>query len=73
MLRRLAPLAQPQATPLAPATDSGVPIGGLLARLMAAAGIDPNDPRNLSPSLPSDQLKAFQHDDPALPWIKRVR
>jgi hypothetical protein len=59
------------AAPLAPAANTDPSVGGLLARLMAAAGVDPDNPNQLAPPPFADQLRAFYRDDPAQPWFMR--
>jgi hypothetical protein len=46
--------------------------GGLLSRLAALAGIDPQDPSQLAPPL-DEQLRGFYRDDPIRPWFVQRR
>jgi hypothetical protein len=61
------------AAPLAPAANPNPPVGGLLARLMAAAGVDPDSPNQPAPPPLADQLRGFYRDDPSQPWFPRRR
>jgi len=56
------------APPLAPSDDSNFS-GGLLGRLVALAGIDPQNPTQPAPSPLDDQLRGFYRDDPRQPWL----
>jgi hypothetical protein len=50
--------------------DSGVVLG----RLVALAGIDPQNPAQLAPPALDDQLRGFYRDDPVQPWfVQRQR
>ena len=60
------------AAPLAPSDDSSLS-GGLLGRLMAIAGIDPQNPDQLAPPQQNDRLRAFYGDDPLRPWTLQRR
>jgi hypothetical protein len=56
----------PAAT-LAPSDDSNFS-GGLLGRLAALMGVDPQNPDQLAPLPQDDELRAFYRDNPAQPW-----
>jgi len=59
------------AAPLVPSDDADFS-GGLLGRLMAVAGIDPQNPNQLAPPQ-DDELRAFYRDDPVRPWTLQRR
>jgi hypothetical protein len=52
--------------PVAPPSDDSNFSGGLLGRLAALMGVDPQNPDQLAP--PPDELRAFYRDNPAQPW-----
>jgi hypothetical protein len=60
------------AAPLAPPDDSNFS-GGLLGRIAALMGVDPQNPDRLAPPQ-DDELRAFYRDYPAQPWnLPRLR
>ena len=73
--RRIVEQSQPSAfdtTPAVPLVPPDDPYfsGGLLGRLIALAGIDPQNPAQLAPPLMDDQLREFYRDDQAQPWFR---
>jgi len=64
-------LAAPFA-PLAPSENANFS-GGLLGRLTALAGLDPQDPTRLAPPPLDDQLRGFYRDDPVQPWFAQLQ
>jgi hypothetical protein len=52
--------------PAAPPSDDSNFSGGLLGRLAALMGVDPQNPDQLVP--PPDELRALYRDNPAQPW-----
>jgi hypothetical protein len=54
--------------PLVPADDS-IFFGGLLGRLTALAGINPQNPERFAPPPQDDVLRGFYRDDPKQPWL----
>jgi hypothetical protein len=59
--------------PFVPSDDPNFS-GGLLGRLVALVGIDPQDPTQPAPQPLDDQLRGFYRDDPAQPWfVQRQR
>jgi len=55
------------AAPLVPSDDANFS-GGLLGRLMAVAGIDPQNPDRYATPPQDDELRTFYRDDPVQPW-----
>jgi hypothetical protein len=57
--------------PAAPGARSNQPnfSGGLLGRLAALMGVDPENPTQLAPPPLDDQLRGFYRDDPSQPWF----
>lgn len=65
--------ASAPAAPLTPSDDANFS-GGLLGRLAALAGIDPQNPTRLAPPPLDDHLRGFYRDDPMQPWfVQRQR
>jgi hypothetical protein len=60
------------AAPLAPSVDPNFS-GGLLGRIAALAGIDPQNLTQPAPPPIDDQLRGFYRDDPMQPWFVRRR
>jgi hypothetical protein len=60
------------AAPLAPSEDANFS-DGLLGRLAALAGLDPQNPTQPAPPPLDDQLRGFYRDDPAQPWFAQLR
>jgi hypothetical protein len=61
------------AAPLVPSDDSSFS-GGLLGRLAALMGVDPQNPDQPAPAQQDDDLRAFYRDNPAQPWnLRRLR
>ena len=61
------------AASLAPSDDANFS-GGLLGRLAALAGIDPQDSTQLAPPPLDDRLRGFYRDNPMQPWfVQRQR
>jgi hypothetical protein len=72
--RPQAPAFDPNASwpPLAPPDDSNFS-GGLLGRLLAVMGVDPQNPGKLAPPPSDDDLRAF-YGDPGQAWsLQRLR
>jgi hypothetical protein len=70
---------QPQASafdaaaPFAPSENTNFS-GGLLGRLAALTGLDPQNPTQPAPPPLDDQLRGFYRDDPVEPWfVQRQR
>ena len=65
-----APVADASA-PAASVAPSNEPnfSGGLLSRLAALMGVDPENPTQLAPPPLDDQLRGFYRDDPLQPWF----
>jgi hypothetical protein len=76
---RIVEQSQPSAvdtTPAVPLVPPDYPYfsGGLLGRLVALAGIDPQNPAQLAPPPMDEQLREFYRDDQAQPWfVQRQR
>jgi hypothetical protein len=61
------------AAPLAPSEDANFS-GGLLGRLTALAGLDPQNLKQPAPPPPlDDQLRGFYRDGPAQPWFAQLQ
>jgi len=61
------------AAPLARSEDANFS-GGLLGRLAALAGLDPQNPEQPAPPPLDDELRSFYRDDPVQPWfVQRQR
>jgi hypothetical protein len=59
--------------PLAPSDAQNVS-GGVLGRVAALAGIDPQNPAQLAPPPLDDQPRGYYRDDPVQPWfVQRQR
>jgi hypothetical protein len=58
--------------PLAPSEDTNFS-GGLLGRLTALAGLDPQNLMQPASPPPDDQLGGFYRDDPVQPWFARLQ
>jgi hypothetical protein len=54
--------------PLSP-SDDAIFSGGLLGRLAAMAGLDPQNAAQPAPLPLDDQLRGFYRDDPVQPWF----
>jgi hypothetical protein len=72
-------VGQPQASvfdaaaPLAPSEDTNFS-GGLLGRLAALTGLDPQNSTQPAPPPLDDALRSFYRDDPVQPWfVQRQR
>jgi hypothetical protein len=59
--------------PAAPPPDDSNFSGGLLGRLAALMGVDPQNPDQLAPPSQDDELRAFYRDDPVQPWTLQRR
>jgi hypothetical protein len=67
------PDASAPAAPVAPSSESNFS-GGLLGRLAALMGVDPENPTQLASPPLDDQLRGFYRDDPLQPWfVQRQR
>jgi hypothetical protein len=67
------PDASDSAAPVAPSNEPKFS-GGLLGRLAALIGVDPENPTQLASPPPDDQLRGFYRDDPLQPWfVQRQR
>ena len=62
------PDASEPAAPVAPSNEPKF-FGGLLGRLAALMGVDPENPTQLAPPPLDDQLRGFYRDDPLQPWF----
>jgi hypothetical protein len=60
------------AAPLSPSEDANFS-GGLLGRLAALTGLDPQNPTQPAPPPLDDQLRGFSRDDPAWPWFAQLQ
>ena len=61
-----------RSAPLAPSEDANFS-GGLLGRLTALAGLDPQNPGQPAPPPQDDQLRGFYRDDRVQPWFARLQ
>ena len=67
------PDASEPAAPVAPSNEPKFS-GGLLGRLAALMGVDPENPTQLAPPPLDDQSRGFYRDDPLQPWfVQRQR
>jgi hypothetical protein len=58
--------------PLSPSDDTSFS-GGLLGRLIALAGLDPQNLKQPAPPPLDDQLRGFYRDGPAQPWFAQLQ